>query len=63
MARTKEFDPEVALQKAVEVVWRLGYERTSLDMLMRAMGISKQIASMPRITSPVHHISVLRHIP
>jgi AcrR family transcriptional regulator len=42
MARTKEFDPEAALQKAVGVFWRLGYERTSLDMLMRAMGISKQ---------------------
>lgn len=42
MARTKEFDPEVALQAAVKVFWRLGYERTSLDLLMREMGISKQ---------------------
>jgi TetR/AcrR family transcriptional repressor of nem operon len=42
MARTKEFDPDAALQKAVKVFWRLGYDRTSLEMLMREMGISKQ---------------------
>ena len=42
MARTKEFDPEVALEIAVEVFWRLGYEHTSLDTLMREMRISKQ---------------------
>jgi TetR/AcrR family transcriptional repressor of nem operon len=42
MARTKEFDPDVVLEIAVEVFWRLGYEYTSLDTLMREMGISKQ---------------------
>src|SRR5580692_10940509 len=42
MPRTKEFDPEMALEVAVRVFWRLGYERTSLDILMREMGISKQ---------------------
>ena len=42
MSRRKEFDPEVALQAAVKVFWRLGYERTSLDLLMREMGISRQ---------------------
>ena len=42
MPRTKEFDPEMALEVAVRVFWRLGYERTSLDLLMREMGISKQ---------------------
>lgn len=42
MARTKEFDPDVALSIAVEVFWRLGYEHTSLDTLMREMRISKQ---------------------
>jgi len=42
MARTKEFDPDVALEIAVEVFWRLGYEHTSLDTLMREMRISKQ---------------------
>jgi TetR/AcrR family transcriptional repressor of nem operon len=42
MARTKEFDPEKAVQKAVEVFWRLGYNLTSLDDLMKAMGIARQ---------------------
>ena len=42
MARTKEFDPERALGKAMRVFWRRGYEGTSLDVLMKEMGISKQ---------------------
>src|SRR6266567_1665774 len=42
MARTKEFDPDKALKIAVNVFWRLGYEHTSLETLMREMGISKQ---------------------
>ena len=42
MARTKEFNPDEAVQKAVEVFWRLGYERTSLDDLLKAMGIARQ---------------------
>src|SRR5580704_17828311 len=42
MARRKEFDPEQALAKAMAVFWRLGYENTSLDLLLREMGIAKQ---------------------
>jgi TetR/AcrR family transcriptional repressor of nem operon len=42
MARPKEFDPAEALKTAVDVFWRLGYERTSVDDLMREMRISKQ---------------------
>lgn len=42
MARSKEFDPERALAKAMSVFWRLGYENTSLETLMREMGIAKQ---------------------
>ena len=42
MARTKEFDPDKALKIAVNVFWRLGYEHTSLETLMKEMGISKQ---------------------
>jgi TetR/AcrR family transcriptional regulator, transcriptional repressor for nem operon len=42
MARIKEFDPDVALNIAVEVFWHLGYEHTSLDTLIREMRISKQ---------------------
>ena len=42
MARTKEFDPEQALAAAMNVFWRLGYENTSLDILMQEMGIARQ---------------------
>jgi TetR/AcrR family transcriptional repressor of nem operon len=42
MARPKEFDPERALDKAMNVFWRLGYEHTSLEALMKEMGIARQ---------------------
>lgn len=42
MARSKEFDPERALDKAMHLFWRSGYENTSLEALMREMGIAKQ---------------------
>jgi TetR/AcrR family transcriptional repressor of nem operon len=42
MARPKDFNPEQALAAAMNVFWRLGYENTSLDVLMDEMGISKQ---------------------
>jgi TetR/AcrR family transcriptional regulator, transcriptional repressor for nem operon len=42
MARPKEFDPERALRKAMNLFWRLGYENTSLEALMKEMGIAKQ---------------------
>jgi TetR/AcrR family transcriptional repressor of nem operon len=42
MARPKEFDPERALLKAMELFWRLGYENTSVEALMREMGIARQ---------------------
>jgi TetR/AcrR family transcriptional regulator, transcriptional repressor for nem operon len=42
VARTKEFDPTRALAKAMAVFWRHGYERASMDLLLREMGIAKQ---------------------
>lgn len=42
MPRKKEFDPDKALAKAMTTFWRLGYENTSLDLLLREMGIAKQ---------------------
>ena len=42
MSRTKEFDPEKALRQAVDLFWTQGYGRTSLDELMKAMGIARQ---------------------
>lgn len=38
----KQFDPEVALSKAMEVFWARGYEAASLSELLEHMGIGKK---------------------
>src|SRR6266853_867568 len=42
MARTKGFNPQRALAKAMGVFWRLGYESASTETLIKAMGIARQ---------------------
>jgi TetR/AcrR family transcriptional repressor of nem operon len=42
VARVKTFDPTKALARAMAVFWRLGYERASVEVLLREMGIAKQ---------------------
>lgn len=42
MARTKEFDREVALDRAMHLFWRKGYEAASLQDLVEVMGIGRQ---------------------
>ena len=41
MARTKEFDPDAALQKALEMFWERGYEATSMTDLVSRLGIAR----------------------
>ncbi|MEV4496332.1 TetR/AcrR family transcriptional regulator [Micromonospora sp. DT201] len=41
MARTKEFDPDVVLQRALELFWECGYEATSMADLVEHLGIAK----------------------
>ncbi|MGW6707346.1 TetR/AcrR family transcriptional regulator [Streptomyces sp. NPDC054956] len=41
MARTKEFDPEAALQAAMELFWQRGYEATSMADLVERLGIGR----------------------
>lgn len=41
MARTKEFDPEAALQAALELFWERGYEATSIADLVQHMGVAR----------------------
>jgi TetR/AcrR family transcriptional regulator, transcriptional repressor for nem operon len=42
MPRTKAFSPHDALSTAAELFWDLGYEKTSLDMLMSETGVARQ---------------------
>lgn len=41
MPRLKNFDEQVALERAMEVYWAKGYEGTSIHDLVAAMGINK----------------------
>ncbi|WP_269581378.1 TetR/AcrR family transcriptional regulator [Roseibium sp. Sym1] len=41
MARPREFDPDVAMDKAIALFWDVGYEEASLSELLTAMEITK----------------------
>ncbi|MFD3567645.1 TetR/AcrR family transcriptional regulator [Streptomyces sp. NPDC058667] len=41
MARTKEFDPDAALQAALELFWARGYEATAMSDLVEHLGIGR----------------------
>ncbi|MFE0647990.1 TetR/AcrR family transcriptional regulator [Streptomyces sp. NPDC059534] len=41
MARTKEFDPDAALQAALELFWARGYEATTMSDLVEHLGIGR----------------------
>jgi TetR/AcrR family transcriptional repressor of nem operon len=42
MGRCKEFDENVVLQRAMELFWEQGYEKTSMNDLVETMGIHKK---------------------
>ncbi|NBC87794.1 MAG: TetR family transcriptional regulator [Bacteroidetes bacterium] len=41
MPRTKEFDPDAVLDRAMRQFWEEGYERTSVQDLVEATGLSR----------------------
>jgi len=41
MARFKEFDPDDVLDKAMDIFWSQGFEATSIQDLVNAMGINR----------------------
>ncbi|GGN86593.1 TetR/AcrR family transcriptional regulator [Nocardia rhizosphaerihabitans] len=41
MARTKEFDPDVVLDRALDLFWQRGYETTSIADLIDHLGIAR----------------------
>ncbi|MDF2566341.1 MAG: transcriptional regulator, TetR family, partial [Massilibacillus sp.] len=42
MGRSKEFEESAVLQKAMELFWKQGYEKTSLSDLVEHMGIHRR---------------------
>jgi TetR/AcrR family transcriptional regulator, transcriptional repressor for nem operon len=42
MGRSKEFEESVVLQKAMELFWQQGYEKTSMSDLVEHMGIHRR---------------------
>ena len=41
MARTREFDPDQALQTAIDVFWEKGYYDATVDEVVRRSGVAK----------------------
>lgn len=41
MARTKEFDPDAALARALDLFWERGYEATSMADLVERLGVAR----------------------
>lgn len=54
MARPKEFDPEAALDRALELFWERGYEQVSMSDLVAGLGVAR--ASIYATFGPKHEL-------
>ena len=43
MSRPKKFNPDEALEKAMQVFWHKGYEATSMEDLLTAMNLKTAV--------------------
>ena len=41
MARTRSFDPEQVLQQAMMLFWQQGFERLSMEQLVKHLGVNR----------------------
>ena len=56
--RPRDFDEEVVLDKAMELFWKQGYEATSLEQLLTAMGMERAACTITSETS-VQYLNLL----
>jgi TetR/AcrR family transcriptional regulator, transcriptional repressor for nem operon len=61
MARTREFDPDEALEAASKLFWEKGYEATSIDDLVNATGVNRASLYATFGGKPVLFRKVLEH--
>ncbi|MFM9279489.1 TetR/AcrR family transcriptional regulator [Paenibacillus jiagnxiensis] len=61
MGRTKEFDHEQVLHKAMLVFWEKGYEATSIPDLVKAMGISRSSMYETFVDKETLYVQAFKH--
>ena len=67
MARIKTFDPASVIDRAMQLFWRQGYEATSVQELVDALGLDEAVCMilsvismpcfLPRLTATVRWCS------
>lgn len=61
MSRHKEFDRNTALEKAMDLFWAKGYEATSIQNLVEAMGVNRGSLYATFGDKRALHLEVLDH--
>ncbi|CAN7486653.1 TetR/AcrR family transcriptional regulator [Paenibacillus sp. LjRoot153] len=61
MGRSKEFDKERVLHKAMLVFWEKGYEATSIPELLEAMGLSRSSLYETFVDKQTLYVEAIQH--